>query len=246
VIVAQVVARTGDIRWAYWLVALVSLPVMGWLLRLPSPAQRTASQAEPGRQVDSGLVALTTLFFLLYIGAEQGLGGWISTYSLRLQLASETTAAYLASAFWGALTIGRLLAIPVAARVRPSRIVAAGLAGALASALLLVVSGRSAAMLWAGTVGLGMSLAPIVPTTLALVERRMAVTGKATGWFFAGLGIGGMTIPLLIGQFFERIGPSSMTWAILASVVLAAVVFAWLMSYSGRMARRRARIVTSS
>ena len=99
VVVAQAIARTGDIRWAYFFCALVALPVIVWLLCWPSPPRRTAAQAAPGREVDSRLVVLTSLFFLLYIGAEAGFGGWVSTYSLELEMADETTAAYLASAF---------------------------------------------------------------------------------------------------------------------------------------------------
>ncbi len=53
-----------------------------------------------------------TLFFFLYVGAEVGFGGWIFTYAVALDLGSETAAAYLTSAFWGALTFGRLLTIP--------------------------------------------------------------------------------------------------------------------------------------
>jgi fucose permease len=184
--------------------------------------------------------------FLRHVGAEQGFGGWVSTYSLKLQLADETTPAFLAAAFWGALTLGRLLAIPIAARVRPSRIVSAGLAAGMASAtLLLVASERSVAAPWVSTVGLGISLAPVVPTILALVERRMAVTGPVTGWFFARLGLGGMTIPLLIGQPFERIGPQSMPWSVTVSLTLAAAVLARLLSYSASLVRSRRAGVTA-
>ena len=37
--------------------------------------------------------------------------------------------------------------------------------------------------------------------------RRMRITGRVTGWFFVGASVGGMTLPWVIGQFFESVGP---------------------------------------
>ncbi len=42
IIVAQAVLRTGDITWAYWTLAVLMLPVIIGLLRLPSPATGTS------------------------------------------------------------------------------------------------------------------------------------------------------------------------------------------------------------
>ena len=43
-IVAQVVLRTGDFRWAYWLIALLVLPAIFGAWLTPSPTQRTTSE----------------------------------------------------------------------------------------------------------------------------------------------------------------------------------------------------------
>jgi hypothetical protein len=75
-------------------------------------------------------------------------------------------------------------------------------------------------VLWLGTLGLGLSLAAIVPTTLALVGGRIGMTSQATAWFFVGLGAGKMSIPWTIGQFFESAGPRSLF--VVMGLVLAA------------------------
>ena len=235
VVVAQSVALTGDIRWAYWFCACVVVPVVFWLVRLPSPPRQASQARAGGRGADYGLVALVALFFLLYAGAEHSFGGWVASYSRAMRLASVAGASYLSSAFWGAITAGRLLAIAVTARVRPWIVVTADLLGCLVSVGLILALPRSAIALWLGTLGLGFALASILPTTLALVGRRMSVTGRATGGFFVGLGTGSMTVPLLIGQLFDRIGPRAMPWTIAADLALAVVVYILLLAHSGRM-----------
>jgi FHS family Na+ dependent glucose MFS transporter 1 len=235
VVVAQSVALTGDIQWAYWFCACTVVPVVFWLFRLPSPPRQAARARAGGRGADYGLVALVALFFLLYAGAEHSFGGWVASYSRAMQLASVAGASYLSSAFWGAITAGRLLGIAVTARVRPWIVVTADLLACLVSIGLILALPQSAVALWLGTLGLGLALASIVPTTLALVGRRMGVTGRTTGGFFVGLGTGAMTVPLLIGQLFDRVGPLAMPWTIAADLVLAVVVYILLLAHSGRM-----------
>ena len=123
-----------------WLWALLlCLPVALWLSRFPSPVPPKNARVLPE---DSGhlsesdpaavpahagagrakIVLLIALLLLFYVGAEVAFGGWIYTYAVALDLSDVTTAAYLTSAFWGALTVGRLLAIPLATRFRPRSI----------------------------------------------------------------------------------------------------------------------------
>ncbi len=177
---------------------------------------------------------MIALFFFLYVGAEVGFGGWVFTYAVTLDLSGETTAAYLTSAFWGALTLGRLLTIPVAARVRPRFILLGALLGCLTSVGIILIRSGSLAALWVGAFGLGFSMAPIFPTTISLAERRMTITGRVTSWFFVGASLGGMSLPWLIGQLFESVGPRAMMFAVLADLALAVGIFAVLILRSSR------------
>jgi FHS family Na+ dependent glucose MFS transporter 1 len=237
IVVAGALSLADDATWSYWLFALLALPVAGWLARLPSPVSQAASGDSSVTRVDSFLVALVAAFFFLYVGAESSFGGWIFSYATALNPDAQTTAAYLASAFWGSLTVGRLVAIPLAIRLRPRAILLADLIGCLVSLGLFLVFPGSAAALWIGTLGLGFCLASIIPTTLAFVGRHMSVTGQATGWFFVGLGLGAMTVPWLIGQLFETIGPQVMMFTILADLALALGLFLLLRIYTTRPVR---------
>ena len=234
IIIAQVVLLSGDIAWAYRVLAVLILPVVAWLLRLPSPKAQVVSKDDPAGQVNRLLVVLIALFFFLYVGAEIGFGGWIFTYAVALDLGGEATAAYLNAAFWGALTLGRLLAIPISARFRPHSILLGDLVGCLASMGVILLWPNSLTAIWLGALGVGLSMASLFPTTLSLAERRMTITGQVTGWFLVGASAGGMFLPWLIGQLFESIGPRVTMSAIIIDLVVAVGVFAALILYSPR------------
>jgi FHS family Na+ dependent glucose MFS transporter 1 len=233
-VVGQAILRSGGITWAYWLLALLILPSALWVLRLPSPAKETAAKDDPAGQTNYLLVGLIVLFFFFYTGIEAGMGGWTFTYATSLGMPEEM-AAYLNSAFWGALTLGRLLSIPLAARFRPRSILLSDLAGCLVSLAIILLWPGSPLAIWIGVLGVGLSIASVFPTTLSLAERRMVITGQMTGWFFVGASAGAMFLPWLIGQLFEAGGPQVVMWVILVDTTLATSIFFVLIARSARM-----------
>ena len=72
---------------------------------------------------------------------------------------------------------------------------------------------------------MGISIAPLFPTSISLAERRMAITGQVTGWFLVGASLGSMSLPWLIGQVFEPIGSQTAIVIILIDMLLALGVF---------------------
>jgi len=238
---------------AYCPLALLLLPVAAWLARLASPAspadtpaakpiaapETTSELPDPSapsvavpRSRQGAVVALIALLLLLYVGAEAAFGGWIYSYALALELGSAAGAAYLASAFWGALTLGRLLSIPLAARFRPRSILLADLLGCLVSVGVILAWPSSATALWLGTLGLGAAMASIFPTAITLAERRVRITGRVTSWFLAGSSVGAMSLPWIIGQLFTTVGPTATMAVILGDLALALAVFWGLMQVS--------------
>ncbi len=164
---------------------------------------------------------MISLLLALYVAAEVAFGGWIYTYAMALGVSDETTAAYLTSAFWGALTLGRLLGVPMAARYRPRSLLLADLMGCLVSVGFLLLAPGTAVATWLGTLGLGLAMATIFPTALSLAERRIPITGRVTGWFLVASSLGAMLLPWVIGQLFEPLGPQITLVAIGFDLVLA-------------------------
>ena len=226
IIIAQAVLLSGDITWAYWALALLMLPAFLWLLRTPSPPSPAAGGNGANGPARPLLVVALSLFLLLYVGAEASFGGWVYTYAVARGLGTATSAAYLTSAFWGALTLGRLLSIPLAAAFKAATVLLADLLGCLAGMALLVALPGSVVALWAGALLTGFGMAAIFPTAIALAGSRMTLTGRVTGWFLVGASLGGMSLPWLIGQLFERVGPQVTMWLIGTALVAALGVFA--------------------
>lgn len=221
-IFAQVVLTAGEISWVYWIFSLVTLPIAIWFLFLPSPPIRRSmlEKASEERSIN-GLFLLVVLFFVFTVGLELGFGNWIYTFSTRIHLASETGAAYLTSAFWGALTVGRLLGIGISSRLRPPAILVMDLTGCLIAFTILLLWPVSSLALWVGTILMGLSVASIFATGMAFAEQRLSLTGSSIGWILVGGGIGGMVTPWLIGQLFERISPHITMPVLLASNLIA-------------------------
>lgn len=234
IIVAAALLLSGDIRWAYWMLTLLILPVIFWLLRQPSPVPQTEKKDGEGKEVNPLLVFLVALFLFLYVGAEVSFGGWVFTYAVRMELSAAAAAAYLTSAFWGGLTLGRLGSIPIAVRYRPRTILLVDLLGCLLSLSIILLWHDSLAAVWIGTIGVGLSMASIFPTALSLAERRMILTGKVTGWFFVGSSAGAMLLPWLVGQLFEPIGPQILVYLLIFDLLAAMLVFNVLILYSSR------------
>jgi FHS family Na+ dependent glucose MFS transporter 1 len=227
-IVAWTMPADGAILRAYWVLALLQVPAALWLVRLANPAGHTGSHTEAAGRSSGRLVALIVVFFVLYTGAEVAFGGWIYSYAVALRLSSPAVSAYLTSAFWGALTVGRLLAVPIALRFPPHAILLADCLGCLGSLSILLLGSHSLLATFIGTCGMGLSMASIFPAALSLAQGRMRITGRVTGWFFVGASIGGMTLPWLIGQFFETAGPRATMVILLLDLAAATAVLAVL------------------
>ncbi len=240
-IIAQAILMSGDVTWAYWALAVLALPAAVGALRLPSPARPANVRASQAGHSNARLIILIVWFLFLYVGAEASFGGWIFTYATALGLSRGAAAAYLTSAFWGALTVGRLLAIPIAAHLHPRSILMIDLVGCLLSVSVILLWPGSLIALWSGTLGVGLAMASVFPTTISLAESRMNITGQVTSWFFVGASLGGMTVPWTIGQLFESIGPRVTMMTILADLVLATGVFVALMLTARQPAARSDR-----
>jgi FHS family Na+ dependent glucose MFS transporter 1 len=225
-IIATVLSATGDIYWVYWLFGILTVPIALWIWTLPSPQSR----AVPAR----------------HVGGEAGYGAWIYTYAFKLGFGTEVTAAYLTSAFWGSFTVGRLLGIWISTRLKPLTILALDFAGCLVSLILILLFRESALGLWTGTVLFGLSQASIFPTFLTLAEERMHITGAIAGLFLVGAGLGGMTLPWMIGQAFARVGASAMMVLVLISIVFNVAMLFVFTRVSAKPASLPERTATTS
>ncbi len=233
-IVGQVIIATGDVAWAYWLLGAAMLPAALLLLPLPSPTPPEGQAAGKASSARLPLIFLAAGVLIFYVGAESGYGGWVFNYARDQVGVGTAVAAGMTSVFWASLTVGRLVSIPVTALLRPSVVLYLDYALCLISTGILAIYPESRTALWVGTIGLGFGMASIFPTVLALAERRMGITGESAGWLFIGGGLGGMTLPWLVGQFFESRGPGSLLFFVACGLILGVALLSVTLRLSSK------------
>jgi fucose permease len=235
VIVARTMKFSSNIGLAYWILAMMTLPICLWIMRQPNPPHPRKSASSSAGTVIVPLALMICAFLFLYTGMEACFGNWIYTYALETGLSSITSAAYLNSVFWGALTLGRLLNIPLSSRLRPRTILTLDLTGCLLSVLAMLIWQRSATVLWAAIGTLGLSMGSIFPTVISFAGRRMSLSGQLTGILFASASAGAMCLPWLVGQFLDRVGSQMLLYTALSALLTNFIIFTLMMTYPQRV-----------
>ncbi len=174
------------------------------------------------------LVIAIGAFYFFYSGVEISFGNWIYTFATKTGLADELGANYLTSAFWGAFTLGRLVTIPLAAKLHPRRLLWLCLMSAVVAMLPMLIAPQSAMPIWSGSILLGLTIAAIFPATLSFAERYMVIRGGVMRVFYVGVSMGSTITPWLIGQLFESVSPYCMLIAVGCSLLLSIVAFAYV------------------
>ena len=155
------------------------------------------------RAVLSKATAVAALFAFLYVGVESSLDGWLSSYASR-DASTRGLWAALPSIFWTGILSGRFIASLALMRLVPTLLLGACLVAALGGTCLLLVVSQPWAVLVATTLT-GLGLAPVFPLVVA---RYSEVTRgeKSAGLIFAAGGLGGASVPALVGSASERAG----------------------------------------
>jgi MFS transporter, FHS family, glucose/mannose:H+ symporter len=137
--------------------------------------------------------------FLLYVGVEVALGGWVASFEKRLPGMSTATLVIAPSVYYGALLFGRGVAPFALRHLTQLAISISGLLIATAGASVIAVS-HSSHVLYLGSAIAGFGLAPQYPI---FVTWLAAIFHKDATWigalFFSFSGIGGGAVPWLVG-----------------------------------------------
>jgi FHS family Na+ dependent glucose MFS transporter 1 len=225
----------GTLTWPFWVLALLYLPGLIGLFFLKSPKNPEKEEKEQsGKSVNAWLVTLMVLLFFIYVGVEIGFGGWIYTYAIEVKAVNETNAAYINSIFWGALTVGRFLSVFLSRKLPPGKILIGNfLLSAISLGVILIWPTRSAAV-WIGSAGLGFAISSVFPMLLVLGETRMKITGGVTGLFFLGSSVGGMIVPMVLGQIFEFVGTYQVMLTLFVMLIAGFFVLLSVLAASNR------------
>ncbi|XP_006094895.2 major facilitator superfamily domain-containing protein 4A [Myotis lucifugus] len=131
-------------------------------------------------------------------------------------------AGYLPSLFWGFITLGQLVSIPISSRVRPATMVFINVVGVVVTHLVLLAFSYNVIFLFAGTACLGLFLSSTFPSLLAHTEDILQYKGCATTVLVTGAGLGEMSLQMLVGWVFQARGSYSF---LVCGVIFACLAF---------------------
>lgn len=204
-------------RLPYLILAFAALVALLIGLRIPEPPpeKRTVQGMNPG--IIFSVLGFISIFFF-YVAAEMGAASWEATH-LAPYFGSEQ-AAFLTSLYWAAITIGRFIAIPVSARLRPAHLVTGAAALAIPGAVLTTFPTLAPV----GYLIMGLAFAPIFPTTLVWIQQ--ALPGRSELMIpvtMSAANLGPVLTAPLIGFGVEGFGTDFIPWALLTFTVLLVV-----------------------
>ncbi|XP_017265097.1 major facilitator superfamily domain-containing protein 4B [Kryptolebias marmoratus] len=182
---------------------------------------------------NDNLRGLPVSFFMIHIlggmvlfmtdGIVGAYAGFVYTYAVAPPMSlPHKTAGYLASIFWAAITVGRLLSIPLSYRFQPVRLLMVNLAGAIVTVLLLLIFYTSKEFLFVGTCLCGLFLSSIFPCMLAYTEDILDYQGCATSVLVTSAGMGEMVMQVLVGSIIQTEGSYSF---LLCGMIIACIGF---------------------
>jgi len=225
-----------NILYAGAALSLVTV-ILSLLFSFPKARQSAGVPfAQVMRLAKQPLVVVFALLLLFESGNEFILGGYVTSYLTRNLGASVSTASYLLAAYWGALVLARLVLSRISLRIS-GQVLILGSALGVASSVALLIAAPSLLVAAVATVLLGLTIAAIFPTTLALAGWRYASHSGTVFGILIGVALtGGLTLPWLAGRIAEDRGVGS---GLFLAILDALAIFG-LQLIAGRIIRRQA------
>ena len=185
-------------------------------------------EGSPEAPVPAQVRALLLIFFAVYVGIETSYGGWITTYALEKNVtSSRENAAYVASAYWSALTAGRVMAIPLAVYVSTTRMMRIQLSMCVVSSLLvLFLSAINYDCIIFVSICFGYSLSSMFPLAMTLpTDYGYTLDPTTTTLFVVGATLGEGIFPIAVGFLMDAFGPTALTYSMVAFSVTIAILY---------------------
>lgn len=163
------------------------------------------------------------LLFFLYVGTETALAGWLATYAQRLGARPKMVGVLTPSFVWGGLILGRTFVPTVLRYVTETLLARVGLLLAGAG-IAVTLTANTVAIVMAGACVSGLGLAPVFPITIALLSQEFGgAARRAAGVMFALAGLGGATLPWVVGYTSARMG--DLRWGLVVPLLGTIVMF---------------------
>ncbi len=219
---------TGEAAWVYAGVGALAAAATAFALSVPRPPSSGTRADGAGATIIHTELLLMAAVLFLYVGAEIGLGSWVSSYAREAADAGIMAAALMTSGYWAALLLGRLVTGRLLADGHEAAAVLwIAIAGAGLASVVLALFGGTLAIGAAAAFATGLFFGPIWPVAMGLGSRRSPGTAPAA---LVTIGnSGGIVFPWLQGVVLASAGPGegiAVTAALCAAMLALARVSA--------------------
>jgi len=230
-LVGLAIAASGSGMIIHWIAAGIFLLLALIILSIPAVKptaaavanERTAEVKGEKSVYISPFMWVIGVLILIYVGAEYGLGSWSTRYMGLTTGMADQNGALVTSAYWGALTIGRLAGAAASRRLSHTRLLGISFIGSLFGTLGLILSRGSVLPTIVFIVVTGFSFGTIYPTSVAVTVAQFPKDqGKAVGLLAAMGSIGGLTLPWLAGILLETF--SALVYGLFLCIIAIAML----------------------
>jgi fucose permease len=216
-----VLATTDSYALVYAGIAVLSLAPLVAMAAARGPGAPVVVPDEPHSFTLSPTTLVMGTVLFLYVGAEFGLGSWVSAYARETADAGVMGAALLAAGYWAALLAGRLVSGAYFQRSSDARrLLLISVAGAGISSLILALASGNLAISAAAAFGAGLCMGPIWPCTVSIAAEDGRNSSTAATVTMGNSG--GVVLPWLQGKVLVGAGPSE---GVFVTSVLCAAMF---------------------
>jgi fucose permease len=159
--------------------------------------------------------------FLVYTGLEAAVGAWAFSLLTEARGLSMESAGAAVSAYFAALTLGRLVFGALVGAASPGALLRAALAAVVVCAGLLTLELGPRASL-AALAGLGLACGPVFPSLIAATPGRVGPdhAANAVGFQVAAAAMGQSLLPAAVGFGAARVGLAIVPPALVSAALL--------------------------
>ena len=199
------------------------------------PTQPTGSFAE---SIRLPFVWITIFIFFLYSGLEIGVGQWLFTILTESRGIAAAQAGLWTSAYWGSLTLGRIVFGFILTRLPVHGVIIVALIGIVTGSFLLLLNASSHISLMA-IILIGFSNAPVFPCLISVTPKRVGLkhTANIIGFQISAAMVGGALLPASAGLLTDYFG-----WEVIPITYFIEAVFLLLLYLLSSIKYRKVEI----
>ncbi len=169
-LIAANVVGGDPVKLCYLGAALVTITLIVHIVtKVPLPTgERGFRVSQAGEVVGRPVLYLLALFMFLYVSCEVGVWNWLSSYLIGQGIAEKSALNILSLGFALGMLVGRMVVSRILVKVS-SATVTLGAAVLMAVTTYLMLQTSDPTMAWVAVFCAGLAMAPVFPTTLAMV-----------------------------------------------------------------------------